>query len=79
MMVIPAGRVEVRVRVRLYIYTCMHTNIHTAGLGDISQSVRDAEGALGEFLELEDSHGAVPHDGLALQQLLHTAGRCMIV
>merc|ERR1719424_1671192 len=37
--------------------------------GDLSEGVGNVEGALGESLELEDAHGAVPDDGLALLEL----------
>lgn len=38
--------------------------------GEASQGVSDGEGALGEGLELEDTHGAVPHHRLGVRQLL---------
>merc|ERR1712216_753972 len=41
-----------------------------ARVGDVGQGVGNVEGALGEGLELEHAHGAVPDNSLAIGQLL---------
>merc|ERR1711988_752656 len=37
-------------------------------LGDLSEALSDLVGALSEFLELEDAHRSVPHNGLAVSK-----------